>query len=151
MPRTVVRLLVCALALALLAGCGGGENIYSLPADTSEQERQGAEIFVARCAACHSLSVVGAKGSAFNVNRREYKDGPNFDVRAAEYDQVLYAIRNGGFSSGPMPQNIAVGEEAEAVAAFVSRFAGQEAERPESPGRTEPAGADGSAGGGESP
>ncbi len=31
-------------------------------------------------------------------------------------EQVLYAIRNGGFSSGPMPQNIVVGKEAEQVA-----------------------------------
>ena len=35
---------------------------------------------------------------------------------------ALYAIRNGGFSSGPMPQNIVVGEEAEAVAEFLAKY-----------------------------
>ena len=43
-------------------------------------------------------------------NNIERKDGPNFDTRAVEYDEALYAIQNGGFSSGPMPQNIVVGE-----------------------------------------
>ena len=45
------------------------------------------------------------------------------------YEQVLYAIRNGGFSSGPMPQNIVVGEEAEAVARFVAENSGKQAAR----------------------
>jgi hypothetical protein len=38
---------------------------------------------------------------------------------------VLYAIRNGGFSSGPMPQNILTGEEAQKVAEFVAAYAGR--------------------------
>jgi hypothetical protein len=37
---------------------------------------------------------------------------------------VLFAIRNGGFSSGPMPQDIVVGEEAEKVADFVAKYSG---------------------------
>ena len=41
---------------------------------------------------------------------------------------VLYAIRNGGFSSGPMPQNIVVGEEAEALAAFIEQQSGKDVE-----------------------
>jgi mono/diheme cytochrome c family protein len=144
MLRTLGRLLPAALALALLSGCGGGPNIDDVPEGATEQERRGAEIFVARCSACHTLTLVGGKGSAYNVDRREYNDGPNFDERAVEYEQVLYAIRNGGFSSGPMPQNIAVGEEAEAVARFVSRYAGREADRPEAPGEAdEPRGAPG--------
>jgi hypothetical protein len=63
-----------------------------------------------------------------NANKREYKDGPNFDERKEDYDSVLYAIRNGGFSSGPMPQNIVVGKEAEEVARFVEKYSGSKAE-----------------------
>jgi hypothetical protein len=46
---------------------------------------------------------------------------------------VLFAIRNGGFSGAIMPQNIVVGDEAEAVAEFVAEYAGSEVDRPPSP------------------
>ena len=34
------------------------------------------------------------------------------------------ASENGGFSSGPMPQDIVVGEDAEKVADFVAKYSG---------------------------
>ena len=37
---------------------------------------------------------------------------------------VIYAIRNGGFSGAIMPQNIVVGADAQKVAAFVAKYAG---------------------------
>ena len=46
---------------------------------------------------------------------------------------MLYAIENGGFSSGPMPQDIVVGEEAEKVADFVAKYSGRDASSPPSP------------------
>ena len=58
-------------------------------------------------------------------------DGPNFNTRKVERDQVLYAIANGGFSSGPMPQDILVGEDAEKVADFLAKYSGATAERGE--------------------
>ena len=70
--------------------------------------------------------MAGTEGSAVEANKREYKDGPNFDQRKEAYDQVLYAIRNGGYSSGPMPQNIVVGKDAEAVARFIEKYSGSE-------------------------
>ena len=75
-----------------------------------------AEIFNERCSGCHTLSVAGTEGSTTNVRTREYKDGPNFDQRKVTENCALYAIRNGGFSSGPMPQDIVVGEDAELLA-----------------------------------
>ena len=36
-------------------------------------------------------------------------NGPNFNFRKENIEQVLYAIRNGGFSGAIMPQNIVVG------------------------------------------
>ena len=47
---------------------------------------------------------------------------------------MLYAIRNGGFSGAIMPQNIVVGDEAEAVAEFVAEYAGSDVDRPPRPG-----------------
>jgi hypothetical protein len=52
-------------------------------------------------------------------------------VESAE--DVLYAIRNGGFSGAIMPQNIVVGDEADEIADFVAEYAGSEVDRPTIP------------------
>ena len=123
MARTPRRLLGAALAAATLAlGACGTEDI-ELAADDPNYE--GARLFDENCAACHSLSVVGSQGSLSDVSSREVKDGPNFDDRAETVEDVLYAIRNGGFSSGPMPQNIVTGEDAQKVAEFVAEYSGR--------------------------
>jgi mono/diheme cytochrome c family protein len=70
------------------------------------------------------MDVAGAQGGASKVHDRERPDGPNFNVRKETSDSVLYAIRNGGFSGAIMPENIVVGQEANDVAAFVSKYAG---------------------------
>ena len=43
---------------------------------------------------------------------------------------MLYAIENGGFSSGPMPQNIVTGEDAQKIAAFIAKYSGPGAPKP---------------------
>ena len=73
----------------------------------------------------------GAQGSA---NRALRNQGPNLNERVESSEDVLYAIRNGGFSGAIMPQNILVGDEAEAVADFVAEYAGSEVDRPPQPG-----------------
>ena len=81
-------------------------------------------MFDENCAGCHTLTVAGAQGSATDVGSREQRDGPNFDERQESVEDVLYAIRNGGFSSQPMPQNIVTGEDAQKVAEFVAEYSG---------------------------
>jgi mono/diheme cytochrome c family protein len=99
----------------------------------------GAEIFAARCSGCHTLSAAGAQGSATNVKQRERTDGPNFDQRKeSSVSDVVYAIRNGGFSGAIMPQNIVVGDEAQEVAKFVVACSGKDAKQPESPNAQQP-------------
>ena len=122
-------LTVTLLAAASLVAAACGTKGVDVPDDETARVKQGAEIFYNRCAGCHTLTAGGAEGSAVNVNSREYKDGPNFNARKVERDQILYAIRNGGFSSGPMPQNIVVGEEAQAVADFLAKYSGQDVAR----------------------
>jgi hypothetical protein len=39
-------------------------------------------------------------------------------------ENVLYAIRNGGYSGAIMPENIVVGDEAQAVAEFLAKYSG---------------------------
>jgi hypothetical protein len=41
-------------------------------------------------------------------------------------DDVLFAIRNGGFSGAIMPANIVTGADADAVATFVEKYSGRE-------------------------
>ena|SRR5215204_1217590 len=136
-PR-LATLLLLAVAAVALAACG--ERGIQLAKDDPNYE--GAELFSQNCAGCHTLDKAGTQGSAEDANGREYVDGPNFDQRKVKKDQVLYAIANGGFSSGPMPQDILVGEDAEKVADFLAANSGSEVDQnaPE-PASPAPAGA----------
>jgi mono/diheme cytochrome c family protein len=110
-------------ATAALAACGSeaiSPQIASQPGDV----QRGAQLFSNRCSGCHNLDVVGAQGGAQKIGDRERVDGPNFNVRRETRDNVLYAIRNGGFSGAIMPENIVVGRDAQDVAAFLSKYAG---------------------------
>jgi mono/diheme cytochrome c family protein len=128
MRRPLLLLALIALAAGVVA-CGS----QGIQLASSSPDYQGARIFAQRCAGCHTLKTAGTQGSAVVVNKREYKDGPNFNQRKEDYQGILYAIRNGGFSSGPMPQDIVVGKQAEQVARFVEKYSGSEASRPPAP------------------
>jgi mono/diheme cytochrome c family protein len=138
MAPSARRLLVaCALTAAALAVGGCGEKGIQLATD--DPNYQGARIFNENCAGCHTLAAAGAQGSATNVGSREIKDGPNFDDRKEDKDDVIYAIENGGFSSSPMPQNLVTGEEKEKVAEFVAKYSGSANEiQPSNPGQSNP-------------
>lgn len=124
---------VCSPLLALSA-CGSQEISVS----KSDPYYKGAEIFSQRCAGCHSLDVVGAHGSNVKASDKEITDGPNFNQRKETEANVLYALRNGGFSGKIMPANIVTGAEAEAVARFLAKYAGQDAANPAAPTRSAP-------------
>ena len=113
---------VAVLSLALGA-CGG--KVETEEGETASAKR-GAELFNQRCSGCHTLDSADARGSTpeGQVSGGERTNGPNFNTRTESTDDVLYAIRNGGFSGAIMPANIVVGEEANAVAEFVCRYAG---------------------------
>jgi mono/diheme cytochrome c family protein len=128
MRRPLLLLALPAVAAAAVA-CGSDEVKIA----ASNPEHKGAEIFHQRCGGCHTFEAAGTQGSAVVANKSEYKDGPNFDERKETVDNVLYAIRNGGFSSGPMPQDIVVGKDAEAVAEFIAKNSGKQAKSPPAP------------------
>ncbi|HET8822667.1 MAG TPA: cytochrome c [Thermoleophilaceae bacterium] len=113
----------CALAAALLAGCGGEVKV---PED-DQTARRGAELFYERCSGCHTFEAANSYGSKASgqLQGGERTNGPNFDVRKENREDVLFAIRNGGFSGAIMPANIVTGEEAEAVADFVEKYSGK--------------------------
>jgi mono/diheme cytochrome c family protein len=116
--------LVCALLLVLLAGCGGEVDV---PESESASVKSGAELFYERCSGCHSLDAANSYGSKAEgeLQGGEVTNGPNFNIRKETKDDVLFAIRNGGFSGQIMPANIVVGEDAEKVADFLSKYSGK--------------------------
>ncbi|TMM18120.1 MAG: cytochrome c [Actinobacteria bacterium] len=120
--RTSVAAASVTLAL-LVAGCGS----QGIQLSSSSPYHHGAVLFRDHCSGCHTLSLVGAQGSATNIKNRLPTNGPNFNVRKENLEQVLYAIRNGGFSGAIMPQNIVVGEDARAVATFLAQYSGRQA------------------------
>ena len=122
-------LLIAVAAVAAATGCG----TQGVQVSSDDPTHEGAEIFAQRCAGCHTLTPAGTEGSA---NRSERVQGPNLDQRHETMADVIYAIRNGGFSGAIMPQNIVVGADAQKVAAFVSKYAGQDVTEQPAPAQT---------------
>ena len=119
-------IITAAVAASLVLGACGSEGVDV----DSETDEVGAQLFAERCSGCHTLSAAGAVGSSTRVVRNQ---GPNLDERAESAEDVLYAIRNGGFSGAIMPQQIVTGEEAQAVADFVAKYSGGDIDRPTRP------------------
>jgi cytochrome c551 len=113
-------LLIAVAAATAAVGCGGTEGVQ---VPDNDPTHEGAQIFAERCSGCHTLEPAGTEGSA---NRSQRQQGPNLDQRRETVDDVIYAIRNGGFSGAIMPQNIVVGDDAQKVADFVAKYAGQD-------------------------
>jgi mono/diheme cytochrome c family protein len=139
-----LALLSSAVAVAaLVAGCGSGEyNGVKVPTTAGQtascpavqksagQIYCGAVLFNQHCSGCHTISAANARGSrpGGNPNVSERTNGPNFDVRHENREDVLYAIRNGGFSGAIMPANVVVGQDAQDVALFLERYAGSKSQ-----------------------
>jgi mono/diheme cytochrome c family protein len=92
-------------------------------------EKSGRQAFGQHCAVCHTLAAANAVG----------KVGPNLDVIKPSESLVLHTIRFGCLQSPPpgdsamsclgfgnMPASIVQGQQAQDVAAFVARVAGNE-------------------------
>jgi mono/diheme cytochrome c family protein len=121
MKLAVTAMLALACAAALGA-CGSTE----VKVPKSSPYYNGAVMFRNHCSGCHTLSVVGAQGSATSIGNRVRTNGPNFNIRKETPEQVLYAIRNGGFSGAIMPENIVLGQEAKEVANFLAAYSGKQ-------------------------
>jgi mono/diheme cytochrome c family protein len=121
LSRARAALLALAGAALLAAGCGG-------EVDVKEEDRAAAELFTDHCSGCHTLKSANSYGSKpeGELAGGERTNGPNFDQRKESADDVLFAIRNGGFSGAIMPANIVVGENAQLLADFVAAYSGTE-------------------------
>ncbi len=110
-----------ALAPLGLASCGTGGVSH---AGSSADPSQGKQLFVQKCASCHTLADAGSKGQI----------GPNLDasfgpgrsqgfrpstIREIVRDQISYPGKGTG-----MPANLVTGDDRESVAAYVAQCAG---------------------------
>jgi len=98
----------------------GDENVGRQGAVSSESLEgdlaRGKDLFRESCASCHNLDAVNARGVT----------GPDLDeLGVVEPDRVINSIRIGGTGKLQMPAGLLEGEDAEAVAAYVSKVAGQ--------------------------
>ena len=120
MTRPIV--IACAIASALLVGCGGEIKVP----ENEQTAHRGALLFYERCSGCHTFEAANAYGSKpeGQLQGGERTNGPNFNVRKVGKEDALFAIRNGGFSGGIMPANVVTGDEAEAVATFLAKYSG---------------------------
>jgi mono/diheme cytochrome c family protein len=107
-----------AVPAAVIAARGEAEGgVGSLRTEeANERLEHGKELFVATCKSCHDLDAVQARGVT----------GPDLDeLGAIDRERVLNAIENGGTGQGRMPAGLLEGEDAEDVARYVARVAGQ--------------------------
>ena len=131
-----VRPFLAIVAVALVALGTAACGTEGISVADNDPNYEGAELFAERCGGCHTLSPAGTQGSG---NRTLRQQGPNFDERVETYEEALFAIENGGFSGAIMPQNIVVGDDAEAVARFLEEYAGGDVDDPPLPSEDEDA------------
>ena len=118
----VILLLYVALGIAVPAAVIAGRDeslggVGSLrTAQLTDREKKGKELFEQTCKSFHNLDAVQAHGVT----------GPDLDeLGGLDRQRVLNAIKNGGTGQGRMPAGLLTGEDAEAVALYVERVAGQ--------------------------
>lgn len=123
--RSLLVLVVLAVAVAV-SGCGS----QGIDVPQNSVAYEGATIFAEKCGGCHTISYAGTHGSKpeGEINTKDRTNGPNFDQRKETYDSVMTAIRQGGFSGAIMPGNIVTGQDAKAVATFLAKYSGKDAE-----------------------
>jgi mono/diheme cytochrome c family protein len=126
----VVVTAVFGVALPLLMITGNHDNASAAVGGMklTAGEKVGRELFGEHCGVCHSLEAANATG----------KVGPNLDLIKPAESLVLHTIVNGCLPNasnssgevclgyGVMPSAIVTGRDAQDVAAFVAKVAGNE-------------------------
>lgn len=108
-------LAVPALIIAEREPSEGATPLLKHEQASSELE-EGKELFRQTCTSCHTLAAANARGVT----------GPDLDgIGEMTEERVLQAIKVGGTGQKRMPAALLEGEDAEAVAKYVTAVAGQ--------------------------
>jgi mono/diheme cytochrome c family protein len=119
--KVAIPLLYLALGIAVpaavIASRGESEGgVGKLRAESiSKKDENGKVLFSETCWSCHTLAAVQAGGVT----------GPDLDTLGVDKQRVLNAIKRGGTGDGRMPAGLLVGEDADDVATYVAKVAGQ--------------------------
>jgi hypothetical protein len=106
---------VPALVLANRGEAGGGTGSLRTTQLTTA-EANGKSLFRQRCASCHTLGAVNARGVT----------GPNLDrIGKVTPARIRTAIRIGGTGQGRMPSNLLSTPDAHDVALYLTKVAGR--------------------------
>jgi cytochrome c5 len=116
------------LPLLMLTGNHHNANAQVGGIKLTDAQKSGRELFGEHCGVCHTLAGANAVG----------KVGPNLDILKPAQSTVLNTINNGCLPNPPkgsneaclgqgvMPAAVVQGQEAQDVAAFVAKVAGNE-------------------------
>jgi mono/diheme cytochrome c family protein len=106
----VTRLAVLALAVAVLAGCGGGDAKKAAAPASHAASSPGAKLFTSSgCGSCHALADAGTHG----------KVGPDLDQLQPTFQVVQRQVRDGGGGMPPFAGKLSATKIRE-LAAYVS-------------------------------
>ena len=124
--RVFLSFLLVAVLLAVIIPLWAFSRDGSPQESTSESDETAEALFADNCGSCHTLEAAGTDGVV----------GPNLDDRLAPagpaegeavtgtQSRVLSAIET-GLGNGRMPAGILQGQQADPVASYVARVAGQ--------------------------
>jgi cytochrome c553 len=111
----VLGIVVPAAVIASRPAAEGGTGSLRSEEISGKME-DGKQLFISTCKSCHTLEAVNAHGVT----------GPNLDELAPlDKQRVLNAIERGGTGSGRMPPGLLDGQDADAVATYLSQVAGR--------------------------
>jgi cytochrome c6 len=116
-PIIYVGLGIAVPALVLADGNAAKGEGGSLGSQQGNSEfNKGKGLFRQSCWSCHTLKAAGAQGVT----------GPNLDeIGQVTPERVETAIRIGGTGTGRMPPQLQTGDNAKAIAYYVSQVAGR--------------------------
>jgi cytochrome c6 len=116
-PIIYVGLGIAVPALVLADGnAAKGEGGSLAGQSGNSQFNKGKGLFRQSCWSCHTLKAAGAQGVT----------GPNLDeIGEVSQQRVESAIRIGGTGTGRMPPQLQTGDNAKAIAYYVSQVAGR--------------------------
>ena len=120
----LLAIVVVLVAFWAFSKDGSGDSSPEKVASSDEHAR---ELFADNCGRCHTLARAGTYGVVGpDLDERLAGTGPATSSEMVDSTQqrVLSAIEN-GFGNGAMPAGILQAENAETVANFVARVAGQ--------------------------
>jgi mono/diheme cytochrome c family protein len=116
-PIIYVGLGIAVPALVLADGNAAKGEGGALASKSGNSEfNKGKALFRQSCWSCHTLKAAGAQGVT----------GPNLDgIGAVSTQRVENAIKIGGTGTGRMPPQLQTGDNAKAIAYYVSQVAGR--------------------------